>query len=355
MDVMDQDRADGLRMIRESAAGLAARGGDRKRVRALRFNSPGYDPEIFRQMAEQGWLGLRVPEEKGGAGLGMAEFCTIAEELGAALAPEPLVPAALSASLLAAAGASTSLANLLEGAEYIATAWQEAPISLIAPGSANAVRRFIPYAGGASGFLVPMQTPNGLALFLQPAANAALTLEDTQDGGQIGALTPEGGVQIAEDIEVALVQALEEAVLGTAATLLGVMDQAFALTLDFMRTRQQFGRLIGSFQALQHRAADLNLQLALTRASVGAAAQIMDDPASTLAQRQAAVSAAKARAAEAAMLVTRQAVQLHGGIGYTDEADIGLYLRKAMTLANQFGTAAAHRKRYAACAPEEEA
>jgi alkylation response protein AidB-like acyl-CoA dehydrogenase len=354
MDVIDQDRADGLRMIRESAAGLAARGGDRKRIRALRFKAPGFDPEIYRQMAEQGWLGLRVAEQKGGAGLGMAEFCAIAEELGAALAPEPLVPAALSAALLAAAGAPAQLARLLDGSEYIATAWQEAPAALTAPSNAHAPRRFIPYAGGASGFLVPVQTATGLALFLQPAANAALTLEDTQDGGQFGALTPEGGLLLAENIGGAFAQALEEAVLGTAATLLGVMDQAFALTLEYLRTRQQFGKLIGSFQALQHRAADLNLQLALTRASVGAAAEVLDDPSSTTPERQAAVSAAKARAAEAAMLLTRQAVQLHGGIGYTDEADIGLYLRKAMTLANQFGSAAAHRKRYAACAPEEE-
>ena len=355
MDVIDQDRADGLRMIRESAAGLAARGGDRKRIRALRFTKPGYDPEIYRQMAEQGWLGLRVAEQKGGAGLGMAEFCAIAEELGAALAPEPLVPAALSAALLAAADAPAQLAKLLEGSEYIATAWQEAPAALIAPGTSKAPRRFIPIDGGASGYLVPVQTATGLALFLQPAAHAALTLEDTQDGGQFGTLTPEGGVLLAENIGDALAQALEEAVLGTAATLLGVMDQAFALTLEYLRTRQQFGKLIGSFQALQHRAADLNLQLALTRASVGAAAEVLDNPSTTVPERQAAVSGAKARAAEAAMLLTRQAVQLHGGIGYTDEADIGLYLRKAMTLANQFGSAAAHRKRYAACAPEEEA
>jgi alkylation response protein AidB-like acyl-CoA dehydrogenase len=219
----------------------------------LRFNTPGYDPEIFRQMAEQGWLGLRVAEQKGGAGFGMAEFCAIAEALGAALAPEPLVPAAFSAALLTAADAPAPLEKLLAGSEYIATAWQEVPASLIAPGTPKAVRRFIPYAGGASGFLVPVQTASGLALFMQPAANAALVLEDTQDGGQFGALTPDGGVLLAENIGEALTQALEEAVLGTAATLLGVMDQAFALTLEYLRTRQQFGKFIGSFQALQRR------------------------------------------------------------------------------------------------------
>ena len=135
--------------------------------------------------------------------------------------------------------------------------------------------------------------------------------------------------------------------------LLGVMEQAFTLTLDFLRTRQQFGKPIGSFQALQHKAADLKLQLELTRASVEAAAATVDSGAS-LAMRQAAVSRAKARAATAGMLVTRQAVQMHGGVGYTDEYDVGLYLRRAMVLSNQYGSAAAHRARFARVMPDDE-
>jgi alkylation response protein AidB-like acyl-CoA dehydrogenase len=352
--VMDEERAEALRMIRESTEGLAPRNGDRKRIRALRFKSPGFDPEIFRQMAEQGWVGLSIPEVQGGAGLGMAEFCAIAEALGAALSPEPLVQAALSVRLLAASKARAPLEKLLAGERYIATAWAEAPNALTALGTPDAARLFIPCAGGAAGFLVPVRTGKGLALYLQASDNAALTLDDTQDGGQFGTLTPDAGVLLADDIGAALSSALDEATLATSATLLGVMDQAFALTLDFLRTRQQFGKFIGSFQALQHRAADLHLQIALTRASVEAAAAVLDDAAALAASRHAAVSAAKARASEAAMLITRQAVQFHGGIGYTDEADIGLYLRKAMVLANQFGSAKQHRLRYAAVAAEEE-
>jgi alkylation response protein AidB-like acyl-CoA dehydrogenase len=125
------------------------------------------------------------------------------------------------------------------------------------------------------------------------------------------------------------------------------MERSFAMTLDYLRTRQQFGRPIGSFQALQHRAVDLRIQIALTRASVEAAAATLD-AGCTATQRQAAVSRAKARAAEAAMLVTRAAVQLHGAIGYTDEYDVGLFTRKAMVLANAFGSAALHRRRFLA-------
>ena len=131
------------------------------------------------------------------------------------------------------------------------------------------------------------------------------------------------------------------------------MEQAFRLTLEFLKTRHQFGKPIGSFQALQHRAADLKLQQELTRASIAAAASTLDGVAARPA-RQAAVSRAKARAATAAMLVTRQAVQLHGGVGYTDEYDVGLYLRRSMVLSNQFGSATAHRARFARLAPEDE-
>ena len=131
------------------------------------------------------------------------------------------------------------------------------------------------------------------------------------------------------------------------------MERAFAMTLSYLKTRQQFGKPIGSFQALAHRAADLKIEVALTRASVEAAAATLDTSAAA-AVRQAAVSRAKARASDAAMRVARQAIQMHGGIGYTDEYDVGLYLRKAMVLANLFGSAALHRARYAAVAVEDD-
>ena len=131
------------------------------------------------------------------------------------------------------------------------------------------------------------------------------------------------------------------------------MERAFAMTLTYLKTRQQFGKPIGSFQALAHRAADLKIQVALTRASVEAAAVTLDT-SSVTAVRRAAVSRAKARASDAAMRITREAIQMHGGIGYTDEYDVGLYLRKAMVLANLFGSAELHRARYAELATEDD-
>ncbi len=349
----DSDRLESIRMIRDSAAAVAPPGGDLARIRGLRFEAPGHDPAVLRQMGELGWIGLRVPEAAGGAGLGMGEMCALVEALGAGLAPEPLIQAALSAGLLAAAEEKALLARVLSGEALVLTAWQERADRIDVPASPDGARRFLTNAGGAEAFLVPVREGGGIALHCQPAAGADLVLEQTQDGGTFGTLRPDLSkvTRIADDIGAVLPALLDDAALASAAYLLGGMDRAFAMTLDYLKTRQQFGKIIGTFQALQHRAADLAMQTALTRASIESAAAILDDGATGDARR-AAVSRAKARASEAAILVTRQCIQLHGGIGYTDQYDVGLFLRKAMVLAGQFGGAALHRRRFMATAPE---
>ena len=349
----DADRLESIRMIRDSAAAVAPPGGDLKRIRDLRFGDPGFDPAVLREMGELGWIGLRVPEAQGGAALGMGEMCALVEAVGAGLVPEPLVQAALSAGLLAAAGERTLLPRLLAGEALVLTAWQERADTLEVPATPDGARRFLPMAGGAEAFLVPVREAGGVALYAQPAAGADLVIERTQDGGTFGTLRPDlsKASRIADDIGAVLPGLLDDAALASAAYLLGGMERAFAMTLDYLKTRQQFGKIIGTFQSLQHRAADLAMQNALTRASVESAAAVLDDGATGDARR-AAVSRAKARASEAAMLVTRQCIQLHGGIGYTDQYDVGLFLRKAMVVANQFGGAALHRRRFMATAPE---
>jgi len=252
-----EEHAESIRMIRDSAGAVAPRGGDSKRVRGLRFVAPGFDKRVFAQMGEFGWIGLAVEEAAGGAGLGMSEAIALTEELAAGLAPEPLIPAMLSARLLAAADDQSLLAPLLAGKQVVLTAWQERADTLAAPGNADAPRVFIPQAGGADVFLVPVREGAGLALYAVPAAGADVVLEKTMDGGAAGDA------------------------------------------------------------------------------------------------RKAAVSKAKARAGESGLMVLRQCIQLHGGIGYTDEYDVGLYLRRGMVIANQFGSAALHRRRFMALAPED--
>ena len=351
-------RAETIRLLRDSAAAVAPPGGDTARVRGLRYGDPGFNRATWQQMGELGWIGLRVPEAAGGAGLGLGALCALAEELGGGLAPEPLIPCTLSATLLAAAGDTTWLPRLLAGEAVVLTAWQDRADTLEVATAPDATRVFIPQAAGGDAFLVPVREGARTALHVIPRADADLRIERTQDGGNYGTLRLHHapghgpGTHLADDVGAVLEAALDEAALATAASLLGTMERAFALTLDHLRTRHQFGKPIGAFQALQHRAADLRMAVALTRASVGAAAATLDAGCPPE-RRRAVTSRAKARAAEAAMLVTRQAVQLHGGVGYTDEYEVGLHLRRAMVLAPAFGGAATHRRRFMAAAPEE--
>ncbi len=345
-----EERDQSLRMIRDSAAAVAPRGGDLKRIRDLRFGEPGFDRAVWREMAEMGWPGLRLAEDAGGSGLGMAAFCALAGELGGGLVPEPLIPVAMAARLLPA----DRLPAVLSGERIVIPAWQERPNSMdtagatvLRDGRLTGRKVFVPMAAGADAFLVTV--PGGLALVARDAPGVTLTREPTQDGGHFGTLSLDAAP--AEAMPGDPAEALDEAALATSAYLLGVTDRAFAMTLDYLKTRQQFGKLIGSFQALQHRAVDLQIQVALTRASVEAAAATLDG-AAPAALRQAVVSRAKARASEAAMLVTKQCIQLHGGIGYTDAYDVGLFLRKAMVLSNLYGPAALHRARFATVSPQ---
>ncbi len=301
-------------------------------------------------MCDLGWPSLRIPEDRGGVGLDMEDYCALTEMLGAALAPEPLIAAVLAASLLDGA----ALAAQLSGERLILPAWQEArdtvtpgDLTELCQGRLDGRKIHIGGAAGADGFVV--MTPQGCALVDADADGVELQTLNTQDGGHYGALLlrQAQGQPLAGDAS----SALAEATLATAAYLLGLIDQALERTVDYMKTRVQFGQAIASFQALQHRAVDLKLQASLSRASISDAARQWDAAPTTPASL-AAISRAKARASATAMLVTRAAIQIHGGIGYTDEHDIGLYLRKAMTLAPAYGGAALHRGRYAQLVPD---
>jgi alkylation response protein AidB-like acyl-CoA dehydrogenase len=340
-----------IEMIRQSAAGIADRT-SLSRVRRLRYTMPGFDRGVWGDICEMGWPGLRVPEARGGVGMSLAAYCALAEELGAALVPEPLIGAALSAALVD----DDTLDLLLSGVSLVLPAWQDRRDALgpstdlrVEGGRLYGRKLYVKMAEGADAFLAIGPTiswlidANAEGVFLETA--------ETQDGGHVGTLILEGsaGRPIARDPA----PAFAEACLATSAYLLGLADAALARTVDYLGVRVQFGKLIGSFQALQHRAVDLRLQLELTRASVEDAAARWDrDPSA--AASYAAISRAKVRASNAASLIARQCIQLHGGIGFTDAHDIGLYLRKAMTTAPQFGGIALHKANYARLLPPAE-
>ncbi|MCY0149254.1 acyl-CoA dehydrogenase family protein [Hoeflea sp. G2-23] len=349
---LSPEQLENVRMLRESAAAVADKQ-DLTRIRSQRFALPGFDRQVWQTMSELGWLGLALPEANGGAGLGMVEMAALAEELGAALSPEPFIAATLAVNLLGPELRSAAMA----GEIIILPALQEKPQDLgrsgdltrFEDGRVSGRKVFVPMAAGADAFVV--STRGGLAVVDAKADGVLVETIQAQDGGHWGTVSFSGA--LATPTEGDLAGALDQAIIATSAYLLGVIDAALELTLDYLNTREQFGAKLGSFQALQHRAVDLKLQAALTRASVTDAASILDAD-TTRAAKSAAASRAKARASDAAMLVTRQAIQLHGGIGYTDEHDIGLFLRKAMVLSPWLGDSTWHRRRFAALTAEHD-
>lgn len=347
--MLDEDRLDFVRMTRDSAGAIAPRAGGLGRVRGLRYAQPGFDRGVWRQMAELGWIGLRLPEGSGGTGMGMSESVALYEELGRGLVPEPLIAGSLAASVLASTSDRVLLAGVLTGDALVALAWQSTPDAVgLAEGKADR-RMHVPMAGAANHVLVPVREDGRTRLLLLSADEAEAKPVTRQDGSTVATLRiPAGaGRAIATDLGDVIDRALDEAALGTAAYLLGVAERAFEITLDYLKQRKQFGQPLAAFQALQHRAADIKIQLTLARASMEGAASELDMGAGPR-RRAAVVSRAKARTADTALLVGREAVQMHGAIGYADEHDIGLFTRKAMAVANEFGSALAHRRRFAA-------
>jgi alkylation response protein AidB-like acyl-CoA dehydrogenase len=359
-------------LLADSVADFCARGTDIARVRKLRGTAAEYDRAIWKKMAELGWLGILVPEQYGGLGLGLAEMAIVARGLARGLAPEPLAATAvLTATALVAAENEAlkreQLPRLVAGQVLPALAWQEEagvldPAAIRASATPfeggyklNGVKRFVAGPAQADAFLVTARAGSGIALLWLPreTAGARLELETLADGRAFGtlelkdALVPKAHVAASgAAASAALSLAFDHANAIAAAELAGVMDRALEMSVDYLKTRVQFGKPIGSFQALQHRAVDLHIHREVANAVLEESLAALDRrPAA--AARAAAASRVKARCADAALKITREAIQLHGAIGFTDDYDAGLYLKRALTLAAWLGGATWHRRRYA--------
>ncbi|MGZ0189702.1 MAG: acyl-CoA dehydrogenase family protein, partial [Alphaproteobacteria bacterium] len=356
------DPPEHLTMLEESADALLAKHGGPGRVRSHRQQDPGFDRSIWREIAEAGWLGVLVPEAQGGIGLGCLELCVLAERLGAALAPEPYVSAAVLATSVVALADNDAMRDhlppqMLAGDLIPALAWQSDPSNDVSldqsKNSLNGQKTLVSPVGGADGFVVSANTPDGSALYWVPRDAEGLQIETDLlvDGSFSGRLTFAGtpaGDNLYSDgarANQALDRAVDRARLAASAELLGVMKQAFDITRGYLLDRVQFGKPIASFQTVQHRLADLFIQHRLACASVLEAIRAMDGDADDR-TAAAAVSAAKARCGDAGLKIAREAVQLHGAIGYTDEYNIGLYLKRALVLSAWLGNSKYHRRRF---------
>lgn len=352
-------------LLRESAEKLIERHAGPARFRELRTTGHGFDPARLAVAAEAGWLSLLVPEERDGPGLGTTEAALVLEAAGRGLMTEP-VTAMIAAAHAVAAGPErmrATLDELTSGRSIILPALHdpvladpEGPRVQATPAGSGlkltGCTGAVPGAAAASGFFVDAWTSDGTVVCLVPRSAPGLEVlqRGRVDGTGHAALALED-VAVAPDDVVAdgaqgtelAASTLDLVLLGTSAEMLGIMERGLALALDYMGTREQFGRIIGSFQALQHRAVNDHVDIELTRSLLYQVCAAMDEGRGN----RAMVAAVKARASDAVLSVTRSMVQMHGAIGFTDEYDASLYLRRAMALSAQHGNAAWHRKRYA--------
>lgn len=339
------DWEDTARLLIESAGVVVGDGSDLGRIRGQRFVVPGFSRDMCRTIAESGWLSMGLSEDIGGAALGVRECCALLEVLGAGLVPEPVVSSMLAVNLLG----EQVPESVLSGDEVLVSAWQDATNSLDFQGAVNAdglQGKKVHVAGVVGADWLAVLSGKGVALISTNMPGIDIQSHQMHDGCLTGTVNFDNiDTQWYPVLDAD--RMLDEATLVHCAYLLGVSERAFEITLDYLKIREQFGKPIGSFQSLQHRAADIKMQIELSRAGLFAVAGRIDNACDST-TRSMAVSRCKARSAELAMLVARESMQMHGAIGMSDEADIGLYVRKALTEANSFGSAAVHRARYTA-------
>ncbi|MGH0031672.1 MAG: acyl-CoA dehydrogenase family protein [Myxococcota bacterium] len=365
-------------LLAKTAADFVAERSPVSRVRELRDSGDEdrFSRKLWKEMAELGWVGIPFPEAHGGADMGLAELAVVLEALGRTLAPEPFLSSVLLGGQAVLRGGSDAqkeawLTPLVEGDKLLALANQEkgsrfdlARVSARAERSGDGWRlsgekTAVLDGAAADAFVVAARSAgepgdaDGISLFLVPRDAAGLTITPlsrvdsrnaadlTLDGVEVGAdalVGAEGqGLALLEDV-------VDRATVGLCAEMLGSMTEAMEKTVDYLKQRQQFGVPIGSFQALKHRAANLFIEVELCRSVVMAAARAVDEGDAEAAKL---VSLAKARCSDTAVLVANEAVQMHGGVGMTDEFDIGFYMKRARVAELTFGDSAYHRDRWA--------
>lgn len=364
-------------LIREQASAWVV---DKSPVSAFRAfrdsgSGEGYEPATWNAMIEMGWSGILVPEANGGSNLGYLTFGLILEQTGRQLTASPLFASALvGASALVLAGSAAQrealLPQVVDGSAVLTLAIDEtnrhAPahtaLAATADGDGFTLsgdKVFVQEGMSATHFVVVARTADapgdasGLSLFLVEADAAGLsrTASSTFDSRDHARLNFDG-VKVSQNALLGeagegmavLEPLLDRARAGLAAEMLGTASAAFDMTLEYLKTREQFGKVIGSFQALGHRAAALFSSKEQTRSCVEAALQAIDAGDDNTAEL---ASLAKFKAGQFLYDMSNELIQIHGGIGMTDEFDAGLYLKRARALEAMFGNRAFHRERYA--------
>jgi alkylation response protein AidB-like acyl-CoA dehydrogenase len=359
-------------MLRDSARGLISDKAPVSHLRQLRDSkdATGFCRDLWRSFAEMGFCGLLVPDEFGGSGLGCVEAGVVMEEIGRTLMPSPfLSTAVLAASTLSRGGSaaqkSEHLPKIADGSLLAALAVDEGAKHRPLRTNMQAVRSGNGFRlNGAKAFVVDGHTADllivaartagsagerdGLTLFLvDPKAKGIETERTAMVDSHNAARIVFDNVEVNADGVLGEVDqggALLEGILNigrgaVASEMVGVSEEVFGRTVGYLKERKQFGRLIGEFQALQHRAAHLYVEIEITRAAVLKALQALDGD---FENAGAAVAVAKARAGSTATLAVQEGVQMHGGMGMTDQFDIGFFMKRARVCQELFGDANFH-------------
>ncbi len=347
---MDFGLSEDQREIQRTARELLAERARPERVRE-HAEAGATDAELWRELCGLGWPGIAVAEEYGGQGLGMVELSTLCEELGRAVAPVPFLPTVLAAALIEHAGSQAQrehwLPGLASGERLGAVGLARGGVAELMVGAAGA-HALVLVEDGAARLLTAEQAEVRPVAAIDPTRSAARVSAPAGAGEELGGAEdrdarrgdPECG-----DARGVVSAGVDRALVAIASELVGVCDRALAMTLAYVKERRQFGVPVGSFQAVSHRCAQMLLDTERARATAAFAAWTADADRERLPE---AAAMAKAGSCEAAREVTASAIQAHGGIGFTWEADLHWLYKRAQLDAALLGGAAHHRARLAA-------
>lgn len=367
-------------LLKDSAKGFCLQNAPIDVLRRLRDSKDetGYDKTVWAQMIELGWPGMAIPEAHGGFDFGYGGLGVLLEETGRSLVSSPLIASVLLGAtainkLGSEAQKQETLPAIVAGELLLAMgidekmSHQPAAVSTTAKPSGdgfviNGCKTFVLDGHVANKLIVSARTSGGegdeqgITLFLIDVSVQGVDINrtwmvDSRNAANISF----NDVQVGKDAVlgevdsgfIGLDQVLDIGRIGVAAEMLGSMQEVFDRTLDYLKQREQFGVLIGSFQALQHRMADMYSEIELCKSTVRGALAVLDNPESSQKEIAIVASVAKAKLSEVLTMVTNEGIQMHGGIGMTDEFDIGFFIKRARAAQQFLGDESFHRDRYA--------
>ena len=372
---MDFGFSEEQELLRNQARDFLDRHSDSKAVRRLLDDEVGYDPATWKRMAELGWTSVPFPEEHGGLGLGLVDLVVVLEETGRHVTPSPLQSSVgLAGMVVLRSGSEAQRAELLPGIAdgsrraTVAVAeesgrWDSGGVALQARRSGDAwllsgEKMFVPDAQGSDWMVVAARSSqsasDGVTLLVVPTDAPGISIRrmHSMDQTQRLARVAFDGVEVPVESVLgepdggaaALRHALEATLVCVSAELCGVAQRALEMSVDYAKTRQQFGRPIGSFQGVSHKCADMLVLTESAKSLTYFAAWAIDNDAPEAAM---AAAMAKAYAGDAARQVTAMGIQVHGGIGFTWEHDMHLYFKRARWGDAVHGDSRFHRERVA--------